>query len=141
MAKEVKNRRENLFINENPPEVFGISDIEAKISTDGFVKNTDYPTNTKSGVLKLTANTYGVRASADGQLYGAPFTLAQYNSGSGNLFVTKTTLENVIASLITKMFVAEADPSGEAEDGTSWDFKLYKQSGEYIWLVEQHLNP
>lgn len=131
MAKEVKNRRENLFINENPPEVL----TETKLSTDGFVKNTDFPTNAKAGVIKLNGNTYGVRASADGQLYGAPFTLAQYNNGSGNLFVTKATLENVIGSLITKAIADMCGALDSDDVGTTYTMQCVEKTADGYTFV------
>lgn len=131
MAKQIKNRREDLYINDVPPEILD----ETTLSEDGFVKNTDYPTNTKAGVIKLTGNTYGVRASADGQLYGAPFTLAQYNNGSGNLFVTKTTLENVIGSLITKAIADMCGALDSDDVGTTYTMQCVEKTADGYTFV------
>lgn len=134
MAKQIKNRREDLYISNIPPEI-----------PDGIVTNTDYASTDTAGVVKVSSS-LGSAVSTSGVLQGYTRTLTAYTSGSQALLISKGTLENVIAALITKMFAAEADPSGEAEDGTRWDFSLYKQTAEgggseYIWLVEQHLTP
>lgn len=129
MAKQIKNRREDLYINDVPPEI-----------PDGIVTNTDYASNAVGGVVKI-APSYGTKITSDGTIQGSIRTVEQYDSAATSLIISKGTLENVIASVIIKMFAAEADPTGEAADGTKWDFSLYKQSGEYIWLVEQHLTP
>lgn len=102
MAKEVKNRRENLFINENPPEVLGISDIETKISTDGFVKNTDYASTTATGVIKVQTSA-GSAVSGGGALISVERTSEQYDASARNMFISKGTLENVILGVFAKL--------------------------------------
>lgn len=137
MAKEIKNRRENILINEIPPEILD----ETKLSADGFVKNTDYASASAGGVLRISTS-YGVAVASTGNLTAATRTADQYATAPGTLIIGKGTLENIIASLITNMFVSEADPEGDATDGTKWNFTLYKQTAqgggsEYIWLVEE----
>lgn len=58
------------------------------------VKNTDFATSTKGGVIKFSTS-HGVNMSADGFLMGATRTAEQYNSNSGNMLINKGTLENV----------------------------------------------
>lgn len=122
---EVKNRRENLYIGKIPPVI-----------PDGIVTNTDYATADTAGVIKYN-NTIGTTVNSSGVLTGITRTEAQYASGGNGMLICKGTLENIIAGLITKVFAAEADPTGEAADGTKWNFSLYKQTGEYIWTIEQ----
>lgn len=128
MAKQIKNRREDLYIDNVPPVI-----------PDGIVTNINYASASTAGVLKISAS-YGVAVASTGNLTGSARTAEQYVSAPGTLIISKGTLENVIASIITKMFAAEADPSGEAEDGTKWNFTLLKQTDDYIWLIEQ-INP
>lgn len=61
------------------------------------VKNTDFATSTKGGVIKFSTS-HGVNMSADGFLMGATRTAEQYNSNSGNMLINKGTLENVFNS-------------------------------------------
>lgn len=128
MAKQIKNRREDLYIDNVPPVI-----------PDGIVTNINYASASTAGVLKISAS-YGVAVASTGNLTGSARTAEQYVSAPDTLIISKGTLENVIASIITKMFAAEADPSGEAEDGTKWNFTLLKQTDDYIWLIEQ-INP
>ena len=60
-----------------------------------YVKNTDFATSTKGGVIKFSTS-HGVTMSADGFLMGATRTAEQYNSNSGNMLINKGTLENVL---------------------------------------------
>lgn len=101
MAKQIKNRREDLYINEVPPEIL----TEKKLSDDGFVKNTDYATSSVGGVIKASS-TYGVYIS-QGTLLGTTRTLEQYEANTaGNMIISKGTLENVFAELIQKYIKA-----------------------------------
>ena len=58
-----------------------------------YVKNTDYATASKGGVVKQSS-TYG-SGIANGFLYAAPKTLEGYTSASDNIFIGKGTLENI----------------------------------------------
>ena len=133
--KQIMNRRQGVLINAIDPEIL----TEAKLSTDGFVKNTDYATDTIGGTIK-TSSGAATAVGVSGALVCVTRTAAQYDSANNNIFISKGTLENVIASLVIKMFAAEADPTGLAADGTKWNFTLLKQTDEYIWLIEQ-INP
>lgn len=62
-----------------------------------YVKNTDYATSNKGGVIKFSTS-HGVSMSTDGFLMGATRTAEQYNSNSGNMLINKGTLENVLTS-------------------------------------------
>lgn len=88
MAKQIKNRREDLYINEVPPEI-----------PDGIVTNTDYATASAAGVLKISTS-YGVAVASTGNLTAATRTAEQYNTAPATLLVGKGTLENVMAGLI-----------------------------------------
>ena len=58
-----------------------------------YVKNTDYATASKGGVVKQSS-TYG-SGITNGFLYAAPKTLEGYTSASDNIFIGKGTLENI----------------------------------------------
>lgn len=69
--------------------------LGSEIDLSGYVKNTDFATSTKGGVIKFSTS-HGVNMSADGFLMGATRTAEQYNSNSGNMLINKGTLENVL---------------------------------------------
>jgi hypothetical protein len=71
-----------------------------------YVKNTDYATSSKGGVIK-PANGYATDITNDGKLYALVKTYAEYTSGLNNTFISKGTLENVITGkdLTTKSYV------------------------------------
>ena len=70
-----------------------------------YVKNTDYATANKGGVI-LTSATYGL-GIYNGKIYPITKTYAQYDSYSNDGFISKGTLENVITGkdLTTKNYV------------------------------------
>ena len=128
---EVKNRRENLYINEVPPEVLteeatvdaaldAVSDAgyltAETAATAGFVKNTDYATSDTAGVIKFN-NTVGTTVNSSGVLTGITRSDSQYAAGSNGMFICKGTLENVIQSLVKRELIAllggvDADVAG-----------------------------
>ena len=79
---------------------------DTEIDLTNYVKNTDYATSSKGGVIK-PANGYATDITNDGKLYALVKTYAEYTSGLNNTFVSKGTLENVITGkgLTTKSYV------------------------------------
>ena len=71
--------------------------LGSEIDLSNYVKNTDFATTTKGGVIKFSTS-HGITMSADGFLMGATRTAEQYNSNSGNMLINKGTLENVLNS-------------------------------------------
>lgn len=72
-----------------------------------YVKNTDYATSGKAGLIR-TYEPYGTRGdTATGRLSSATRTYAQYQTDVNSLFIGKGTLENVITGkdLTTKAYV------------------------------------
>ena len=63
----------------------------------GYVKNTDYATNDKVGLVR-TESYYGLRTSSrNGSLYCSQFSYDEYtNDNDVNCFISKGTLENVL---------------------------------------------
>ena len=68
------------------------SDLE---NDSDYVKNTDYATGSKTGVIKTTG-TYGVGTNSNGLLYSYSYDYDVYKTKDSNSFVSKGTLENVI---------------------------------------------
>lgn len=76
-------------------ETYSQAEVNALIPdlTD-YVKNTDYATTSKGGVIK-TANSYGT-AMSSGTLIGKSISYSDYGSAQNLMFISKGTLENVI---------------------------------------------
>lgn len=91
--------------------------LGSEIDLSNYVKNTDFATSTKGGVIKFSTS-HGVNMSADGFLMGATRTAEQYTSNSGNMLINKGTLENVFTS---KGFLSNTDLESKSED---WEFTL-----------------
>ena len=70
-----------------------------------YVKNTDYATSSKGGVIKIDQN-YGLRVSS-GTLVGYGVNYTDYGNALNQLVIDKGTLENVITGkdLTTKAYV------------------------------------
>lgn len=90
VSKQFNNRRQPVLINAIDPEIL----TEAKLTADGFVKNTDYATGTTGGVVKV-ANSSGMSITSQGTLQAAVRTMQQYDDGAGTLVIGKGTLENI----------------------------------------------
>lgn len=76
---------------DNKWELIGTTQVDL---TD-YVKNTDYASSTKGGVVKF-GNSYGTTILANGVLAGTTRTYEQYDEGSNYMLIGKGTLENVI---------------------------------------------
>ena len=68
------------------------TDLADSVLAD-YVKNTDYATSNKGGVIR-TSNGLGINNS--GLPYASVYTYSSYQSTNNNLFIGKGTLENVI---------------------------------------------
>jgi hypothetical protein len=64
-----------------------------------YVKNTDYASSSKGGVIK-TNSTYATNIFANGDLYAEEKTYAQYEALGKKAFISKQTLENVLTARI-----------------------------------------
>ena len=65
-----------------------------KVDLTNYVTNTDYANPDAGGVIKTTT-VYGTGMS-NGQLRSVAKTFTEYQNASTNMFISKTTLENVI---------------------------------------------
>lgn len=132
MAKQIKNRREDLYINEVPPEILDKTSLETALSTDGFVKNTDYPSSSKAGVIKI-GNGYGAAVTGAGILTCSIRTAEQFNNDGSSMFISKGTLLNVFAALI-QQYIKEIFLANVMEPDTS---KNYAVTMEYNSVTQE----
>ena len=88
-----------------------------------YVKNTDYATDSKAGVIK-TSTTYSNAMTGAGALYCMVLTNPQYQSGNNSMFVSKGTLENVITGkgLVSNTDFAKANTAGVIKSRTTLGF-------------------
>lgn len=80
-----------------------IADTKVSDLSDGddYVKNTDYATSSVGGVIK-SSTTIGTYTTSDGDLYASERSYSQYSGMTRNGFISKGTLENVIAGKAIK---------------------------------------
>lgn len=135
MSKQILNRREDVYVNATPPEIL----TEAKLSADGFVKDTDYAKADAGGVIK-TGNAYAVSVTTAGALTSQVKTVEQYTSGNTNMFISKGTLENIFQTKsmnawVNLMLVAGGvlDPDTLPEGAVISDLTLTKTSGGFVF--------
>lgn len=77
-------------------------------SLDGYVKNTDYATQTTGGVIKINSS-YGLDSTKqNGILAPATYTLSNYNAKASQVFIGKGTLENAKNDIV-KRAITEND--------------------------------
>lgn len=65
----------------------------------GYVKNTDYATSSTGGVVKIDSQRTGIRIGADGTIRSSGMAYDAYQQAN-ECFISKTTLENVLANRI-----------------------------------------
>lgn len=85
-----------LYLNSTTNEVYQLIGINASDNTytwQKLIRDTDYASSQKGGVFK---GGNGIYTSANGQIYIAPRTLAQYQTDADTYGISKGTLENVI---------------------------------------------
>lgn len=84
------------------------------VDLTGYVKNTDYATTSKGGVIKAyTQNGFGINNS--GQPFSQTINLASYKNYGGNYFVGKGTLENIKYDLVKEGVVNNNISLGESD--------------------------
>lgn len=94
-----------------------IKKIMGKISGAGYVKDTDYATSTKGGTIK-TDSTYATDITSGGKLKAKEITAEAYAEANGAAFISKATLDNVLASQGGGSFSRTSIWSGDADFGT-----------------------
>lgn len=73
--------------------------LENVITGKGLISNTDYANSTTGGVFK-TSSAYGQSITSTGQLFAVTKAYSEYVSANNAMFISKGTLENVIAEKI-----------------------------------------
>ncbi len=102
-TEEGNNYAEYVYIN-GAWELLG--KIGVQVDLTDYVKNTDYATPSKAGVIKSGYNGLQVD-STNGKTYCDTYTYANYGNVENQMFISKGTLENVITGkdLTTKSYV------------------------------------
>lgn len=91
---ETNNAYDKYIYVNNAWEIFGGSSVDL---TD-YVKNTDYATSSKGGVVKGNLNSFNV--TSGGIPYGTTYAYSQYQTIDNANFISKGTLENVLNARI-----------------------------------------
>lgn len=99
MGKEILNRRQNILADSIPPEI---------VDTSAFVKDTDYATGTKGGTVKVDS-TYAIELTSGGKLKAKEITAAGYSEANDAAFISKATLDNVLAAQPTPQGFSETE--------------------------------
>lgn len=97
------NYKEYIYVN-GSWELLG--KIAVHVDLTDYVKNTDYATSSKGGVIKVQ-DSLGLGIGSTGNLYAAAKSYATYQSSGDATIIGKGTLENVITGkgLTTKSYV------------------------------------
>lgn len=96
------NYDEYVYVNNAWEKLGG---IQVQVDLTDYVKNTDYATGSKGGVVKV--GSYGANVNQYGNLYAIIMNYSNYKSASDSSFIAKGTLENVITGkeLVNKTYV------------------------------------
>lgn len=89
MGKQILNRREKIYTSDIPPEIPDVS---------GFIEDDDYATSSKGGTIKVDG-TYAIELTSGGKLKAKEIAAESYAEANDAAFVSKATLDNVIAAL------------------------------------------
>ena len=125
---------EYMYIN-NQWELLGQKQIVVDL-TD-YVKNTDYATASKAGVIKSCY--YGLQVDGtNGKAYCDTYTYANYGNVENQRFVSKGTLENVITgkSLVSNTNYATKTTGGVIKVNSDWGYNL--SDGTLYALVKNY---
>lgn len=114
MARQIKNRREDLYINEVPPEI-----------PSNLVTATSFASASKGGVVKVSTS-QGINVSASGNLIGYERSLENYNANNGNMIISKATLENVLMDVLKRVLINSITLWNTYEAGTVFTFSIVK---------------
>jgi hypothetical protein len=73
-----------------------------------YVKNTDYASTTKGGVIRVNP-AYKTNITSGGILISTPMSIDEYNTAQTGAFIAKGTLENVLTQYSKTVLTTEAD--------------------------------
>lgn len=118
---------DNTFVNELKTNgiikvgYYVLSALETqKVDLTDYVKNTDYATSSKGGVIR-SSTTYGVSVNSSGSPMCNNLTYANYNKATGGLFISKSTLENVLNGRFVTLTQAEYDALETKDENTYYN--------------------
>lgn len=112
------------YIYNNGWELIGTTEIDL---TD-YVKNTDYASGSKGGVFKTSSN-FATTVTSGGYLVNGAKTYNEYQNANVNMFVSKGTLDNVIAG---KGLVSNTDYANNSTGG------VIKTASNYATTMTQN---
>ena len=110
-TEEGNNYAEYIYVN-NQWELLGR--IGVQVDLTDYVKNTDYASASKGGVIKVSMGTYGFTIDSNGNLRSDPLSYANYLTKTNYYNVDKGTLENVITG---KGLVSNTDYASSSVGG------------------------
>lgn len=144
-AWQVVNRRQDVYADKFPPKIYSLDALmaagivtEEMLADGGYVKDTDYATSSKAGVIK-TGSGYGAYTTGSGVIACSARTNQQYATDGTSMFIAKGTLENVKADLSARALVEIAQGQHStptvgnytvklAYDGTAWGVIITKDT-------------
>lgn len=91
--------------------------IKKKLESSGFIKNTDYASSSTGGVIKVDS-TYATEITSGGKLKAKEISASDYESANDSAFISKGTLDNVLASQGGGRFSKTSIWTGDADFGT-----------------------
>lgn len=100
-----------------------IKKIMGKISGAGYIKDTDYASSSKGGTIKVDS-TYATEVTSGGKLKAKEITAEAYSEANEAAFISKATLDNVLAAQPASSGVIESiiDAGTGIEDTQSHNF-------------------
>ena len=106
---------------------YRVSALETqKVDLTNYVQFNNYPSGATAGVIK-TLGTYATSVDGSGRLTAQGKGYQDYTSGSGNMFISKTTLENVITG---KGLVSNTDYASGSTAGVIKTSDIYGISAD-----------
>lgn len=140
-AWQVVNRRQDVYSDKFPPKIHSLEALmaagfvtEEMLEDGGYVKNTDYATSSKAGVIK-TGGGYGAYTTGAGIIACSARTAQQYATDGTSMFIAKGTLENVKQVLVESALSLFCDAtSSSAAIGTKLS-NLTMTKTENGWVI------
>ena len=130
MGKEILNRRQNILADSIPPEI---------VDTSSFIEATDYATSTTGGTIKVDS-TYAIELTSGGKLKAKEITAAGYSEANDAAFISKATLDNVLAAQPAPTVSLACDkiltgPYGNSNTKREFSFPTGKTITDYKFII------
>lgn len=145
-AWEVVNDRQNILTDKIPPKIYSVealiaagvlneTNLAAYLTANGYVKNTDYATGDKGGVVKVNQPTYGTAVGSTGLLQCAIKDGTNYESANVACFISKGTLENMKADITARALVGIAEAQVTPTATGNYNVLLHYDADVEAWGV------